>query len=57
MMVNINWDSAYNGDDVVLIGSQGDLMITIEDLAQWSGTISYEILTSINKRVPRRYKH
>ena len=57
MMVNINWDSGYNGDDVVLIGSQGDHMITIEDLAQWSGTISYEILTSINKRVPRRYKY
>ena len=57
MMVNINWDSGYNGDDVVLIGSQGDHTITIEDLAQWSGTISYEILTSINKRVPRRYKH
>ena len=56
MMVNINWDSGYNGDDVVLIGSQGDKTITIEDLAQWSGTISYEILTSINKRVPRRYK-
>ena len=57
MMVHINWDSGYNGDDVVLIGEQGDETITIEELAQWSGTISYEILTSINKRVPRRYKH
>ena len=57
MMVNINWDSGYNGDDIVLIGEQGDETITIEDLAHWSGTISYEILTSINKRVPRRYKY
>ena len=55
MMVNINWDSGYNGDDVILIGDQGEESITIEELANWSGTISYEILTSINKRVPRKY--
>ena len=55
MMVNINWDSGYNGDDIVLIGEQGKESITVEDLANWSGTISYEILTSINKRVPRLY--
>ena len=55
MMVNINWDSGYNGETVVLIGSQKNLHITVEDLANWSGTITYEILTSINKRVPRRY--
>ena len=56
-MVHIKFDSGYNGDDVVLIGEQGDKSITIEELADWSGTISYEILTSINKRVPRRYKY
>jgi alanine racemase len=55
MMVNINWDSGYNAETVVLIGSQGGEKITIEDLADWSGTITYEILTSINKRVPRIY--
>ena len=55
MMVNINWDSGYNGDDVILIGEQGEESITVEELANWSGTISYEILTSINKRVPRKY--
>jgi alanine racemase len=56
MMINIGWDSAYNDDEVVLIGKQGDHEITIEDLAQWAGTIPYEILTNINTRVPRVYK-
>jgi alanine racemase len=53
--VNIEWDSAYNDDEVVLIGTQGGATITVEDLASWAGTIPYEILTNINTRVPRRY--
>lgn len=43
------------GDDVVLIGRQGDAELTAGDLAQASGTISYEVLTSISPRVPRVY--
>lgn len=56
MMINIGWDSAYNDDEVVLIGKQGNQEITIEDLAEWAGTIPYEILTNINTRVPRVYR-
>ena len=55
MMVNIEWDSAYNDDQVVLIGRQGDESITCEELAAWAGTIPYEILTNINTRVSRVY--
>lgn len=60
MMVNIEWESAYNGDEVLLIGEAGDasgevVSITCGDLAQWAGTIPYEILTNINTRVPRLY--
>lgn len=55
MMVNIEWNSAYNGDEVILLGRHGDSQITVEDLAGWAGTIPYEILTNINTRVPRRY--
>lgn len=55
MMVDIGWDSAYNGDEVVLIGCQGEECITVEDLAAWADTIPYEILTNINTRVPRIY--
>ena len=55
IMVNIEWDSAYNGDEVVLLGGDGDAAITCEHLADWAGTIPYEILTNINTRVPRVY--
>jgi alanine racemase len=53
--VNIEWDSAYNGDEVLLIGESGETAITVDDLAEWAGTIPYEILTNINTRVPRVY--
>ncbi|PIE80568.1 MAG: alanine racemase [Chloroflexi bacterium] len=56
IMVNIGWDSAYNDDEVILIGQSGDAIIRCEDLAEWAGTIPYEILTNINTRVPRIYK-
>jgi alanine racemase len=55
MMVNIEWDSAYNGDEAVLLGPNGGECITVEDLAAWAGTVPYEVLTSINARVPRVY--
>jgi alanine racemase len=55
-MVNIDWDSAYNNDEVILVGESKKEKITVEDLANWAGTIPYEILTNINTRVPRVYK-
>jgi alanine racemase len=54
-MVNIEWGTAYNGDEVVLIGTDGDHTITATDLADWMGTIPYEVLTNISARVPRVY--
>lgn len=44
------------GDEVVLIGKQGQNEITTERLAKLSGTIPYEIVCSITDRVPRIYK-
>ena len=55
IVVNIEQESAYNGDEVILLGSDGTNSITVEDLANWAGTIPYEILTNINTRVPRIY--
>lgn len=55
IVVNIEWDSAYNDDEVILIGESGGEAIAVEDLADWAGTIPYEILTNINTRVPRLY--
>lgn len=55
LMVDIGRGTAYNGDEVVLLGGQGDERITVEALANQAGTIPWEILTGINTRVPRRY--
>lgn len=43
------------GDEAVLIGKQGDDNITVDELAEKAGTISYEILCGITNRVPRVY--
>lgn len=43
------------GDDVVLVGRQGDQVISFHDLAGWADTIAYEIMCMISKRVPRTY--
>ncbi len=47
--------TAYNGDEVVLLGDQGQGTITAEELAAWAGTIPHEVLVAINTRVPRVY--
>jgi alanine racemase len=43
------------GDVATLIGSDGRERIRAEEAAAWSGTISYEVLTSIGQRVERVY--
>lgn len=58
IMVDIGRGTAYNGDEVVLLGSGGsgaEPPIRIEELASWANTIPHEILTNINTRVPRVY--
>ena len=44
------------GDEVVLIGQQGNEEILASELAQKSGTIAWEIFTGITKRVVRVYR-
>ncbi|MDQ5822731.1 MAG: alanine racemase [Chloroflexota bacterium] len=48
---------AREGDEVVLVGRQGAASVTVDDLARWADTISYEILCGLSERVPRRYMH
>ena len=43
------------GDVTTLVGADGDQRITAEEVGEWSGTISYEVLTSIGPRVELRY--
>ena len=49
-------DKVSIGDEVVLIGKQGNEEITVDEVAQRAGTISYEILTQIGPRVKRRFR-
>jgi len=55
MMVDIGPGEAFNGDEVVLIGRQGNEEITVVQLAQKLNTTPHEILTATNARVPRVY--
>lgn len=41
------------GDEVVLLGRQGSEQISAELVAEWLGTINYEVVTTILPRVPR----
>jgi alanine racemase len=50
-MVNVGDDEVHVGDEVILLG-QG---IRAEDLAGWTGTNEYEVMTNISPRVPRVY--
>jgi alanine racemase len=43
------------GDEVVLVGCQNEKKITASELAEWAGTIPYEILCRVSKRMPRIY--
>ena len=43
------------GDEVVILGRQGQERIDAEEIARWADTISYEVLLSIAPRVPRLY--
>ncbi len=48
---------AAHGDEVVLLGRQGDDEIRVEELAAKVDTISYEVFCNISARVPRVYRH
>lgn len=55
IMVDVGADPTDLGDEVVLIGRQGGEEISADEWAQAGQTISYEILTGIGPRLPRRY--
>lgn len=65
MMIDVtDVAGAAVGDLVTLLGTEpgaagtpgGAATITVDELAAWAGTINYEILCGISKRVPRVYK-
>ena len=40
-------------DEAILMGKNGEEMISAEQFASWAGTINYEVTTRINDRIPR----
>ncbi len=56
MMIDVSEvPDAAAGDIVTLIGTDGNETITADELASWYGTIGYEVVCGISKRVPRIY--
>jgi alanine racemase len=53
LLVDCGDDPVSVGDDVVLLGRQGDEAITADEWAAHAGTISWEILCGVGARVPR----
>lgn len=57
LMIDCEQDSSVTvGDEVVLIGRQGDERVSADDWADALGTIGYEIVCGIGPRVHRRYQ-
>ncbi len=53
LMVDVGDAEVYVGDEVVLIGKQGDEEIKLTEVAHLCDTIPYEILCLFNERIPR----
>ena len=55
-MIDVSGEANVHAcDEVVLFGRQGDSFIPIEEIAAACGTINYEIMCDISRRVPRVY--
>jgi len=53
LVIDCGDDDVRPGDDVVLLGRQGDEEITAEEWARRADTITWEILCGVGARVPR----
>ena len=55
ILVDLGEDEARPGDEVVLIGRQGEEEITADEIAASLDTINYEVVCAVGARVPRHY--
>ena len=55
-MVDIGGDSVWNEDEVMLVGTQGEATLRVEQVAQAAGMIAYEVLVGLNGRIPRIHR-
>lgn len=54
-MVDVTDIDAKVGDEVVIMGKQGELEVSADEIASVMGTINYEVICLISRRVPRIY--
>lgn len=47
--------NAHAGSKVTLIGRDGDVEVSADDWADWTGTLNYEIVTRLPSEIPREY--
>ncbi len=55
LMVDVGDDAVGVGDEVVLLGRQGDELISADEWAERMHTIAYTIVCGVGPRVPRSY--
>jgi len=55
LLVDVGDDEVQVGDDVVLLGTQGDLTIDADEWATRLDTIPYEVVTRLGGRLPRHH--
>ena len=55
--LGLSGQSPKIGDEAVLMGKQKEDEITADEVAEWAGTISYEILCSLGNRLPRVFDY
>ena len=56
MMVDVTHiPEAQSGDPVVLVGRDGDAVISMEEIAEAADSFNYEFVCGISRRVPRIY--
>ena len=46
---------AKEGDIVTVFGKDGEAFVSVDEVAALAGTINYEIICAVSRRVPRRY--
>jgi alanine racemase len=54
-MIDVTGLDVRVGDEVVLLGTQGDERIDADEIAARCGTISYEILSAVLPRLSKKY--
>ena len=57
IMIDVTDVHVATGDDVVLIGDQGDECIDVIQMSKWLGTVPHEILCRTGSRIGRLYKN